>query len=333
MTTSIDVSAGPETAHHDNPDEIEGKSLKALAWARLRHDKVAVVAMVALVVILLLAVFAPIIVRIFSIDPYAGDRSVLDDNTGGLPRGWLHSGISWNHPLGAEPGTGRDIAGMLLYGMRISLLISISAVLLTVLLGTVVGIVSGYARGWVDGLIGRIMDLLLAFPLLLIVLAMSPVLIQRLEAIGVPEGNFSRIVYLILVIAFFYWPYLARIVRGQVISLREREFVEAAVSLGGSTNRILFRELLPNLWAPILVYATISLPNFISLEASLSYLGVGVLPPQPTWGKMLSDSATYWTIDPLYLFVPGTALIIVVLAFNVLGDAVRDALDPRASRA
>jgi len=203
---------------------------------------------------------------------------------------------------------------------------------MTCTIGTVIGIVAGYSRGALDTLLGRLMDLVLAFPLLLLLLSMSSVLTQRLEALGVPEGNPARILFLVLTISFFGWPYLARIVRGQVFSVREREFVEAAVAMGAGTPRILFREILPNLWAPILVYATISLPNFIALEASLSFLGVGILPPEATWGAMLGDSVRYFTVDPAYLFIPGALLFIVVFAFNLLGDAVRDALDPRAGR-
>jgi peptide/nickel transport system permease protein len=177
------------------------------------------------------------------------------------------------------------------------------------------------------------MDLILSFPLLLMVLALTPVVTARLTAtFHVPAGNPSRILYLILVFSLFGWPYLARIVRGQVISLREREFVESAVAMGASSRRIIFKELIPNLWAPVLIYATITLPTFIAFEAALSFLGVGVAPPDTTWGKMLSDSLKYYTVVPTYLFIPGTLLFVVVLSFNLLGDAVRDALDPRQGR-
>jgi len=197
----------------------------------------------------------------------------------------------------------------------------------------IIGIIAGYSGGWTDNLIGRFMDLVLAFPFLLIVLALSGALTQRLTDIGVPDGNPSRITYLILVMSVFGWPYLARIVRGQVLSLREREFVEAAVAMGAGKQRILFTEILPNLWAPILVYATLLLPTYIAAEATLSFLGVGLLPPTPSWGAMLADSVTFFTEVPTYLFIPGTVLFIVVLAFNLLGDAIRDALDPRSGGA
>jgi peptide/nickel transport system permease protein len=198
-----------------------------------------------------------------------------------------------------------------------------------VTIGVLVGIVAGYAGGITDNLLGRLMDLILAFPFLLIVLALSGVLTQRLTDLGVPEGNVSRVLYLILVMSVFGWPYLARIVRGQVLSLREREFVEAAVSMGAGRRRILFTEILPNLWAPILVYATLTLPSYIGFEAALSFLGVSVGEPDVTFGKMLANSVTYFNVVPTYLFIPGTVLVILVVSFNLFGDSLRDALDPK----
>jgi peptide/nickel transport system permease protein len=176
------------------------------------------------------------------------------------------------------------------------------------------------------------MDVILAFPFLLIILALSGALTDRITTLGVPEGNASRITYLILILSLFGWPYLARIVRGQVLSLREREFVESAIASGARTPRILFTEILPNLWAPIIIYATLTLPTYIGTEAALSFLGVGVLPPEPSFGIMLSESVKYFTVIPSYLFIPGTVLALLVVTFNLAGDAVRDALDPRAGR-
>ncbi len=183
-----------------------------------------------------------------------------------------------------------------------------------------------------DTVLGRLMDLILAFPLLLILLAMSQPLTQRLEQTFHVAPNVARVTYIILVLSLFGWPYLARIVRGQVLSLREREFVESAVAMGAGTPRILFKEILPNLWAPILVYTSIIIPTYIAAEATLSFLGVGLLPPTPSWGAMLADSVSFFYTVPSFLFIPGTALFIVVLAFNLLGDSIRDALDPRAGR-
>lgn len=306
-----------------------GRSIREIVWARLRRDKVAIFCLVILVAMYLLAIFGPILFSQMGFDPYAFDKTSVSSKAGGAPVG-AFGGISAKHPLGVEWGTGRDIFSQLLWGLRISLIIATTATAATVFLGTVIGIIAGYFGGWTDAIVGRLMDLVLAFPFLLIILALSNPLTQRLEDLGLPQGNFSRIAYLILVLSIFGWPYLARIVRGQVLSFREREFVEAAVAMGSGRRRILFGEILPNLWAPILVYATLTLPSYIGLEAAISFLGVGVLPPDITFGAMLANSVSYFKVVPSYLFIPGTVLVVLVVSFNLLGDALRDALDPKA---
>ncbi len=286
------------------------------------------VCLLILIVMYLTAVFGPVVAGMIGLSPYAFDASAVSAEKAGAPIGaW--GGISPQHIFGVEWGTGRDIFAQLLFGLRISLIISTTATFLTVTIGTVVGIIAGYSGGWTDALIGRLMDLVLAFPFLLIVIALSGVLTQRLTQLGVPQGNASRVMYLILVMSIFGWPYLARIVRGQVLSLREREFVEAAVAMGASRRRILFTEMLPNLWAPIIVYATLTLPAYIGFEAALSFLGVGVIPPDTTFGSMLANSVSYFNAVPTYLFIPGTILVVLVVSFNLLGDSLRDALDPK----
>jgi peptide/nickel transport system permease protein len=320
------------TASVESPAQatVTGLALRQLAWRRLKRDKGAMFAMWLLIVIFGIALFAPLIVSILGLSPFDFDNSALNPATGSLPRGsW--GGMSVDHPLGVEPLTGRDIMARLLYGARISLFISFTSVFLIGVIGTTLGIIAGYKQGWIDTVIGRSTDLLLAFPQILMLIALSPVITQRLEAIGM-SPEVARVAYLILVFTFFYWPYLARLIRGQVLSLREREFVEAAVANGAPTRRILFREILPNLWAPIIVYVTISIPTLIAAEATLAFLGVGIVEPTPSWGKMLSDSVHYFAVVPTYLFIPGTVLVVVVYAFNVFGDAVRDALDPRMGR-
>jgi len=335
--------------HEESTDpQIAGRSLTQIAWTRLRRDKTAMVAMGFIIFIVLVAVFAPLVTKAIGISPDNPSRkeqvAVISDETGGMPINWTQScsqglrgfapscsGISLAHPFGVEPGTGRDIMAMLIFGSRISLTIAGVSTFLVVAIGLVLGTMGGYLGGWVDGTLGRVMDLLLSFPTLLMLLALTPVFVSRLTLVGL-TGNAARIVYMITFFAIFSWPYLARIVRGQVISLREREFVESAVAMGSGSRRIIFKELIPNLWAPILVYASLLLPSFIAAEAALSYLGVGVVPPAVTWGKMLGDSVNYFTVIPTYLFIPGTLLFLVVLAFNLFGDAVRDALDPRAGR-
>jgi peptide/nickel transport system permease protein len=320
MTAVQDTAAGFQSAAL-----TQGRSLRQIIWSRLRRDRLAMVCLIVLVAYFGFAIVGRLIIADPSI---TFDASAISE-LGGKPNGAM-GGISATHPLGVEWGTGRDIMAQLVWGLGISLVIATSATAITVTIGTVVGIVAGYSGGWTDNIIGRLMDLVLAFPFFLIILALSNVLTDRLTQLGVPPGNTSRIVYLILVLSVFGWPYLARIVRGQVLSLREREFVESAVAMGSSKRRILFTEILPNLWAPILVYATLTLPAYIGTEAALSFLGVGVLPPEKTFGAMLANSVSYFNVVPTYLFIPGTALVILVVSFNLLGDSLRDALDPKA---
>lgn len=308
---------------------IEGKSPRQLAWMRFRRDKVAVAAAIVVLFYLVIAVFAPVICAILGISPYRLDRNALNDY--GLPAGPF-GGISGEHWLGVEPGTGRDILARLLYGARVSLFVGFLGTLFTTTLGVVIGIVSGYKRGRVDAVVGRVMDLTLAFPSFLLIIALTAPFTQRLEALGVPEGNPARLTYIILVLGVFGWVYVARVVRGQTLSLREREFVEAARASGAGTGHIIFRQILPNLWAPVIVIVSLALPGYVATESTLSFLGLGMLPPAASWGVMLGDSVRYYRADPTYLFIPGVALIILVLAFNLLGDGIRDALDPKADR-
>jgi peptide/nickel transport system permease protein len=214
----------------------------------------------------------------------------------------------------------------------VSLFVGIVATTLTTALGVVIGIFAGYKRGIADAIIGRMMDLTLAFPSFLLIIALTRPFTQRLESLGVPEGNPARLTYIILVLATFGWVYVARVVRGQTLSLREREFVEAARASGATTRGVIFRELLPNLWAPVIVIVSLSLPGYVATESTLSFLGLGLMQPAASWGVMLGDSVRYYRADPTYLFIPGIALIILVMAFNLVGDAVRDALDPKADR-
>ncbi len=324
---TADVVEAPLGEEHE--ETTTGRSLRQIVWARVRRDRVAMISLSLLSFMYIVAIVGPFLLTAAGISPYDLDRSAISNLAGAPKLAW--GGISLAHPLGVEWGTGRDIMAQLIFGLRISLLVATTATILTVSIGTVVGIVAGYIGGWTDMIIGRIMDLVLAFPFLLIVLALSGVMTQRLTDLGVPAGNPSRIAYLILVISIFGWPYLARIVRGQVLSLREREFVEAAVAMGSGKRRILFTEMLPNLWAPIIVYTTLTLPAYIGLEAALSFLGVGILPPDVTFGAMLSNSVRYFQVVPTYLFIPGITLVIIVVSFNLLGDALRDALDPRGT--
>jgi peptide/nickel transport system permease protein len=241
---------------------------------------------------------------------------------------------SATHWLGVEPQTGRDIFARVAYGARVSLTIAICATLVAVIFGTILGATAAYFGGFLDSAISRGMDLLLAFPVLLFTLTLTPILQSRLGNTFLGKGSTLPIVSLIIILGFFGWPYLARIVRGQVLSLREREFVESARAIGSSSGRIIMKEIIPNVTAVVLVYATLAIPTNITAEAALSFLGVGVRDPTPSWGQMLnqSQSNNWYQLDPWFMIVPGVMLLLTVIAFNLLGDAVRDALDPRASR-
>src|SRR5579863_476768 len=330
MAVPIDVATGPGGPEPDVPlsvagKAIEGRSLGQIAWLRLRRDKVAMGGGIIVVFLILVAIIGPHIVQ----NPDAYNSNLINPTF--LKPNGAFGGISLAHPLGVEPETGRDLLARIVVGAQYSLLIAFLATVLAVAIGTFFGVVAGYFGGWIDSLIARAMDVFLAFPLLVFALALAGVIPN--SAFGL-SGNSLRIAVLIFVIGFFNWPYMGRIIRGQTLSLREREFVDAARSLGARGPYILFRELLPNLVAPILVYSTLLIPVNILFEAALSYLGVGIIPPTPSWGGMLSDAVNngYYSIDPMFMVVPGMAIFLTVMAFHLFGDGLRDALDPRSSR-
>ena len=328
MAVPIDVATGPggpepTPAPAVAGKAIEGRSLGQIAWMRLRQDKVAMAGGIVVIFLILVAIFGPYIVQ----NPLTYHENLIDP-TFSRPFGTL-GGISAAHPFGVEPITGRDLLARVVNGARVSLVIAFLSTALAVGIGMVMGVVAGFFGGWVDSVIARAMDIFLAFPLLVFAIALVGVIPS--SAFGL-SGNSLRIGLLIFVIGFFAWPYMGRIVRGQVISLREREFVDAARSIGARGPYILFRELLPNLVAPILVYSTLLIPTNILFEAALDYLGVGLIPPTPSWGQMLSNAVTngFYYVDPMYMVIPGVAIFLTVMAFNLFGDGLQDALDPRA---
>ncbi len=320
---SADELAAPAAGTAGEP--IEGRSLGRIAWTRLKRDRVAIAGGVFVIVLILIAVFAPLVVKLFGHPPNEFHQDLIDASLQ-TPKGKF-GGISSDFPFGLEPLNGRDLFSRIVYGSRISLLIAFLATALSVVIGTVMGVISGYSGGWIDALISRSMDVFLAFPLLLFAIALAGVIPDRSFGLS---GDTLRIVLLVFIIGFFNWPYNGRIIRGQTLSLREREFVEAARSLGARPIYIIFREVLPNLVAPILIYSTLLIPTNILFEAALSFLGVGVRPPTPTWGGMLSDATHWYQIAPHFMLFPGLAIFVTVLSFNLFGDGLRDALDPRA---
>ncbi|MFF0448464.1 ABC transporter permease [Streptomyces sp. NPDC004609] len=306
---------------------VEGRSLRRIAWTRLKRDKPALAGGIVVIFLVLVAVLAPLIVGLLGHPPDEFHQDKIDPLFG-TPIGSF-GGISSEHLLGVEPNNGRDVFSRIVYGARISLLVAFLAALVAVLLGTVLGIVAGYFGGWADSLISRVMDMLLAFPQLLFIISLVSVLPNDLLGM---TGTNVRIAILVTVIGFFGWPYVGRIVRGQTLSLREKEYIEAARSLGAGRRYVLFKELLPNLVAPITVYATLMIPTNILTEAALSFLGAGVRPPTASWGQTLSSAVKSYESDPTFMVVPGLAIFLTVLAFNLLGDGVRDALDPKGTR-
>jgi ABC-type dipeptide/oligopeptide/nickel transport system permease subunit len=391
------VSAGSEMLQQEESDyavggggpdessEIAARSPLELFWRRLRDDKIAMIALGFIILLILVAIFAPLVTHI------AGTPNPQDTNDKALDSFGTPTGPSSSHPFGVDK-LGRDVFSRVIFGARISLEVAFISTALLLVVGVTLGLLAGYYRSWVDTLLSRVMDVLLAFPILLFAIGLASACslgngclpahpfgrdtiffglilgaillvvagIRMLRRSGTIRGIYGALVtgaifvalglilryafpsskaliqpglgVVIFVIAFVNWPYIARIIRGQVLSMREKEFVEAARSLGASNSRIVFREILPNLVAPIIVYATLVIPQNILFEAALSFLGVGVDPSQPSWGAMLSDATEIFQTAWWFMLFPGLALLITVLAFNLLGDGLQDALNPRTGK-
>ena len=300
---------------------------RQISWMRFKRNKAAVISGCVALFFILSAFLAPLITRLVGVNPTSTYPDALTQF--GMPQGpW--GGISLAHPLGVEPGAGRDLLALLLYGSRISFTVALITSVASIGLGMLIGITAGYFRGRVDAVIGRFSDFILAFPSTFMIVALSLPLVQRVESLHIAKDNGARIVVLIVFFVVFGWPGFARLVRSQALSMRERDFVMAAQALGASNWRIITKEILPNLWPTAIVFLSLSLPGFLSAEATFSFLGVGVQAPAATWGLVLSDAVTYWQTDPAYLIIPSAMLVIIVLALNLMGDGIRDALDPKA---
>nr|WSY52011.1 ABC transporter permease [Streptomyces sp. NBC_00886] len=323
----------PKSTTSDGSKGSESRSPGQLAWRRFKRDRTGVISAFIVIFFFVIAIAAPLIAKLYGKNPYttyaSQDPSLLDAFS--YPAG-PNGGMSSQFWFGIEPQLGRDVFTFLLYSIRNSLGIAVAITILTVLFGVVIGVTAGYLGGKTDYLVGRIIDILLSFPSTLFFIAFMPVVYALFVASDDNIPTSLRATALIVVLTFFGWATIARLLRGQVLALREREFVEAAKITGASPMRIVFKELLPNLWTPILIQATLLLPTMVTTEAGLAFLGVGMIDPTPDWGVMIARGAQFYSQDITFLLFPGLAMVIFVLAFNLLGDSVRDALDPKSKR-
>ncbi|GAA0685016.1 ABC transporter permease [Streptomyces thermocarboxydus] len=327
LTATTDVVKGEK--------QPEGRSPGQLMWQRFKRDRTGVVSACVVIFFFLVAALAPVISKLYGKDPYTlyaqePDYPFLLDDFA-MPSGDF-GGISGDFWFGVEPKLGRDVFSMLLYGMRTSLYMAVLVTLLSVVTGVIIGLIGGYFGGRVDYWIGRVTDFFLGFPQQLFFIAFMPVVTAMFVDPQDETPTYLRAVAIIMVMWFLGWMGLARLVRSSVLSLRDREFVEAAKVSGAPPGRIVRKEILPNIVTPILVQATYILPSTILTIAFLSFIGVGFVEPTPDWGRMFKVGTDVYEQDPMFLLFPGAALVIFVLAFNLLGDSVRDAFDPKTGR-
>lgn len=303
------------------PTQVLGRSPWQLAWRRLRRDRLALLGGIIVLGFVVVAAAAPLLAWLAGEDPYTYHVDLLDSSAGNRPKG-AFGGVSADHWFGVEPLTGRDLFSIVVYGARTSFLIGVAATAIAATIGAIAGMTAAYFGGWTDTIISRLMDVIFSFPGLIFMIAVG---------IIVPS-SFPKPLLMILVIGFFGWPLFGRVIRAEAQSLVHREFVEAVRALGAGPGHIIFRQLLPNLLAPIIVLCTLSIPGTIGTLAALGFLGVGITAPTPDWGRTISAAVNWVQSDVWYLVFPGGAIFLAVLAFNLLGDGLRDALDPRTSR-
>jgi peptide/nickel transport system permease protein len=306
----------------DMGGEIAARSPLQLFWRRLRKDRVALASGAFIALLIVIAIAAPLVVEILGL-PGPNTQNLNLTDSFGSPLGPTGA-----HPFGVDQ-LGQDVMSRVIYGTRISLQVGIIGTAISTFIGVIVGLIAGFYRGWVDTLLSRMVDVVLSIPLLLLGIGIGAACAVKGCFGGTIRPGLGVIIFLI---AFATWPYMARIVRGLVLSLREREFVDASRALGASDTRIMLREILPNLTAPIIVFASLQIPSNILIEAALSYLGVGIRPPTASWGQMISSATPIFNTAWWYMVFPGAALLLTVLAFNLLGDGLRDALNPRGAR-
>ena len=334
--TGFSSDALGDIARREGPERRAGQGPWQIAYRRLRRNRVALVFGALFLVITALCVAAPLwansVADTGPLKNHLTDKVTVDGKQAdvvapdGVPIGPTYQREFF---LGAD-GNGRDIAVRLLYGGRNSLLIGVAAALITALLSVIVGTLAGYFRGWVDAVISPVLEVIWAYPAILLGVALGTALsLGGLDVGPIHLDGDSKLIP-VVIIAVVYVPYMARPLRGQVLALREKEFVEAAEAQGASSLRIMASEILPNLSSTIIVFLPLMIANAILLEAALSFVGAGIRPPEPSWGTMISEGVKTIVTGPHLTIVPGLMLVLTVLALNVFGDGVRDAVDPRA---
>jgi peptide/nickel transport system permease protein len=321
---AVELLSGPEGGLDflDVRGEIAARSPLSLFWRRFRQDRVAVVSLAFIAFLIVLAIAAPLVVDVLGLPGPDTQNLNLTDSFGSP------LGPSVAHPFGVDQ-LGEDVMSRVIYGTRIALEVGIIGTGISTLVGVVVGMLAAFYRGWVDALLSRFMDIVLSIPILLLGIGLGAACGVRGCVKGVIQPGLVTIIFIISIAT---WPFVGRIVRGLVLSMREREFVEASRALGASDARIMFREILPNLTAPIIVYASLLIPTNILFEAALSFLGVGIRPPTPSWGAMIAQATPIFNTAWWFMVFPGVALLLTVLAFNLLGDGLQDALNPKNAR-
>ncbi|GAB2704307.1 ABC transporter permease [Kitasatospora kifunensis] len=317
----------------NKPAALLGRTPGQIAWGRFKRNRIGVFCAAIVILYILVALLAPVITKLYGQSPYipygVRDMTLLDDS--GIPIG-ANGGMSSTHWFGITPQAGYDIFAKLIYGIRTSLGIGLLITIFSGLVGIVLGVAQGYLGGRFDYFVGRFTDLLLALPQQLFFIAFTPIVLVWFVPLDRATPVYMRVIAIVLVQTFLGWMATARLLRGLSLSLREREYIEAAKITGASSWRIIFKELMPNLATTILVQMTLLLPAMVTAEAGLSFLGVGMTEPTPDWGLMFQDAVQNYRNDLTYLIFPGLSLMIFTIAFNQFGDAVRDALDPKTIR-